>query len=318
MDRVSSRAIRVALLSFLVVLCAFGLAILRGSARAETQAADTPAGLADLNATDDPDDLAKYGRIEERIRTAAQRDGIAPPIVDAMIRIFADDIDLRRAAHPGDGFVVVTDDATPGSIAFASLTFNGLTVAFYRFATPGGDVGYFDRGGRSADKLLMRRPLRDGLLRSPFGMLRHPILGYTRMHTGVDWEAPLGSPIVAAGPGTIETAGWNGGNGETVRVRHDGGYATTYAHLARITDGLKPGMQVERGQVIGLVGSTGVSTGPHLHYEVLVNGRFVDPMRIRLPAQRVLEGTTLAAFTVQRTEADSTRGASFHPLFSAK
>jgi murein DD-endopeptidase MepM/ murein hydrolase activator NlpD len=235
-----------------------------------------------------------------------------------VIRIFADDIDLRRAAHPGDGFVVVTDDATPDSIVFASLTFDGQTVAFYRFTAPDGDVGYFDRGGRSADKLLMRRPVRDGWLRSPFGMLRHPILGYTSMHTGVDWEAPLGSPIVAAGAGTIETAGWNGSNGETVRVRHDGGYATTYAHLAKITDGLKPGVQVERGQVIGLVGSTGVSTGPHLHYEVLVNGRFVDPARVRLPAQRILDGATLATFAVQRAEADSTRNAPFHALFAAK
>ena len=311
MDRVSSR---LALASVLVALC--GLVALRHSAQAEIQVAtDAPTGVADRSVADDPADLAKYGRLEDRIRAAATRDGIAPPVVDAMIRIFGDDIDLRRVAHPGDGFVVLTDDATPAAIVFASLTFAGRTVAFYRFAAPGGDVDYYDRNGRSADKLLVRRPVRDGWLNSPFGMKRHPILGTTRMHTGVDWDAPLASPIVAAGAGTVEIAGWNDGYGQTVRLRHSGGYETTYAHLLKIADGLRPGVQVERGQVIGSVGSTGVSTMPHLHYEVLVDGRFVDPMQVRLPAQHVLEGMTLAAFTVQRVEADSTRGAFFHALF---
>ena len=312
MDRVSSR---LALASILVALC--GFVTLRHSAEAEIQAAaDAPAGAADLSVADDPADLAKYGRLEDRIRAAAKRDGIAPPVVDAMIRIFADDIDLRHTAHPGDGFIVLTDDTMPdATIVFASLRFAGQTVAFYRFATPGGDVDYYDRGGRSADKLLVRRPLRDGWLASPFGTMRHPILGYTRMHTGVDWQAPLASPIVAAGAGTVEIAGWNNGYGQTVRLRHGSGYETTYAHLLKIADELKPGVEVERGQVIGSVGSTGVSTGPHLHYEVLVDGRFVDPMRVRLPARHVLDGMTLAAFTVQRVEADSTRGAFFHPLF---
>jgi murein DD-endopeptidase MepM/ murein hydrolase activator NlpD len=320
MDRVSSRAIRVALASVLVAACGCGFVTLRHSARAETQAAaNAPADLADLNATDDPDDLAKYGRLEEHIRAAAQRDRIAPSVVDALIRIFADDIDLQRVAHPGDGFVVVTDDAKSGSnIVFASLTFGGQTEQFYRYATPGGDVDYFDRSGRSADKVMIRRPLRDGRLRSPFGMMRHPILGYTRMHTGVDWEAPLGTPIFAAGAGTVETAGSSDGYGETVRLRHSRGYATTYAHLSTIAGGLAPGVKVERGQVIGAVGSTGLSTGPHLHYEVVVDGRFVDPMRITLPAQRVLAGATLAAFTGQRVEADSSRSASFHLLLPGK
>jgi murein DD-endopeptidase MepM/ murein hydrolase activator NlpD len=312
MRRKLSFAIRLGLASLLLAVCGLTVVALAPPSRAE------PYEAADLNGADDPDDLAKYGRLDEHIRAAAQRDGIAPPIVDAMIRIFADDIDLRRAAHPGDGFVVVTDDAAPGTIVFASLTFNGQTIAFYRFATPGGDADYFDRGGRSADKLLMRRPLNDGWLRSRFGMMRHPILGTTRMHTGVDWEAPLGTPIFAAGAGTVETAGWSDDYGEIVRVRHGGGYTTAYAHLLKIAEGLKPGTQVERGQVIGSVGSTGVSSGPHLHYEILVNGRFVDPARVRLPAQHELDGPTLAAFTVERAEADSVRSASFHALFLDK
>jgi murein DD-endopeptidase MepM/ murein hydrolase activator NlpD len=312
MRRLSSSAIRLGLVPIVLAVC--GLAVVAPAQPAGTASYATD----DLNAPDDPDDLAKYGRLEQGIRAAAQRDGIASPVVDAMIRIFADDVDLRRAAHPGDGFVVVTDAATSNAIVFASLTFNGQTESFYRFAPPGGDVDYFDRAGRSADKLLMRRPLNDGWLRARFGIMRHPILGTTRMHTGVDWEAPLGTPILAAGAGTIETAGWSDDYGETVRVRHGGGYATTYAHLLRIAEGLKPGVEVERGQVIGSVGSTGVSTGPHLHYEILVNGRFVDPARVRLPAQHVLAGATLDAFTVQRAEADSTRNASFHALFAAK
>lgn len=311
MDRVSSR---LALAFIVVALC--GFLTLRHSAQAEMQvAADAPSGVADLTEADDPADLAKYGRLEDRIRAAAKRDGIAPQVAEAMVRIFADDIDLRRVAHPGDGFVVLTDDATPDAIVFASLTFDGQRVAFYRFATPGGDVDYYDRGGRSANKLLVRRPLRDGWLNSAFGLKRHPILGTTRMHTGVDWDAPLASPIFAAGAGTVEFAGWKDGYGQIVRLRHSGGYETTYAHLLKIADGLKPGIQVERGQVIGSVGSTGVATSAHLHYEVLLDGRFVDPMRVRLPTQHVLEGMTLAAFTVQRVEADSTRGAFFHPLF---
>ena len=305
-------AIRLGLMPIVLAVCSVAVA-------SPAQPADTTSYAADnLNAPDDPDDLAKYGRLDQRIRAVAQRDGIAPPAVDAMIRIFADDIDLRRAAHPGDGFVVVTDDATSNAIVFASLTFNGQTESFYRFAPRGGDVDYFDRAGRSADKLLMRRPLNDGWLRARFGIMRHPILGTTRMHTGVDWEAPLGTPILAAGAGTIEIAGWDEGYGKTVRVRHGGGYVTAYAHLLKIAAELKPGVQVERGQVIGSVGSTGVSTGPHLHYEILVNGRFVDPARVRLPAQHVLAGATLDAFTVQRAEADSTRNVSFHALFPDK
>jgi len=315
MRRESPTAARLGLASILLALS--GVAVLAFAQPVHT-ASYAAAGL---NAADDPDELAKYGRIEERIRAAAKRDGIAPPVVDAMIRIFADDIDLRRVAHPGDGFVVVTDDAKqqPGSgIVFASLTFGGQIEGFYRFATPGGGVDYFDRSGRSADKLMIRRPLRDGWLNSPFGLMRHPILGYTRMHTGVDWQAPLGTPIFAAGAGTVETAGWSDGYGETVRVRHSGGYETTYAHLFKIASGLAPGVAVERGEVIGSVGSTGIAISPHLHYEVRVDGRLVDPMSITLPAQRVLAGATLAAFTVQRVEADSSRSASFHALFPAQ
>jgi murein DD-endopeptidase MepM/ murein hydrolase activator NlpD len=290
-----------------------------------TRAAEAPTDQPpSLDSGDDPDDLARYGRLDERIRAAARRDRIPAAVADELIRLFTDDIDLRRAAHPRDGFVVVIDAAQrhPGDsdIVFASLTFGGSTESLYRFATPGGGVGYFDRAGRSADKQLIRRPLDAGWLNSTFGIKRHPILGYTRMHTGVDWEAPLGTPIYAAGAGTVEAAGQDGGYGERVRLRHDGGYETAYAHLFMIARGLAPGVKVERGQVIGSVGSAGISTGPHLHYEVLVDGRFVDPMRIRLPARHVLADAALDDFTIRsaRVDADAARAAPFHPLLASK
>ena len=320
MLRASSPAVR--LVSLLVAV--YGAAMLFPGlpSRAETSVAtDTPPSL---DAGDDPDELARYGRLDERIHTAARRDMIPAPVADELIRIFSDDVDLRRAAHPGDGFVVVTGGARrqPGDadIVFASLTYGGWTKGFYRFATAGGEIDYFDRAGRSARKQLIRRPLDAGWLRSTFGLKRHPILGTERMHAGVDWEAPLGTPIYAAGAGTVETAGRNGAYGEFVRLQHDGGYETAYAHLLMIARSLKPGVKVERGQVIGSVGSTGVATGPHLHYEVLVNGRFVDPMRIRLPAQRRLEGTAFAQFTQarDRIDADARRDAPFHPLLAGK
>jgi len=308
----SSPAVRLGLASCLAALCGGAVLCLAPPAGAATDVA------AVQNAADDQDDLAKYGRLDERIRAAARRDGIPAPVAEALIRIFSDDVDLQRAAHPGDGFVIVTQTGD-GGIVFASLTYGGQTKSFYRFATPGGAAGYFDQAGRSADKRLVRRPLDGGRLQAAFGLQRHPILGYAKMHTGVDWEAPLGTPIRTAGAGSVERAGWSGDYGEQVRLRHDGGYETAYAHLSKIADGLVPGARVEPGQVIGTVGSTGLSTSPHLHYEVLINGRFVDPLRIRLPAQRVLDRTERVDFDRRQPGVDAdVRDAPFHPLVADK
>jgi murein DD-endopeptidase MepM/ murein hydrolase activator NlpD len=144
-----------------------------------------------------------------------------------------------------------------------------------------------------------------GLMRSGYGWRRHPILGYAKMHTGVDWAAPRGTPIYASGNGIVAIAGWESGYGKYVRIRHTNGYETAYAHMSAFARGIQPGTRVRQGQIIGYVGSTGLSTGPHLHYEIMVNNRFVDPMRIKLPRGRVLDGPTLADFERERDRADN-------------
>jgi murein DD-endopeptidase MepM/ murein hydrolase activator NlpD len=166
-------------------------------------------------------------------------------------------------------------------------------------------VDYYDETGKSAKKFLVRKPLAQGLVTSSFGSRRHPLLQYTRMHTGVDWGAPMGTPIYASGNGTIEKIGWEGGYGRYIRIRHANGYATGYGHMSAFARNMAEGKKVRQGQVIGYVGSTGLSTGAHLHYEILINGRFVDPMKIRLPRGRVLEGPILAQFERERDRLDS-------------
>jgi murein DD-endopeptidase MepM/ murein hydrolase activator NlpD len=183
-------------------------------------------------------------------------------------------------------------------------TFGGNSRNFYRFQMEDGTVDYFDEDGRSARQFLLRNPVPNGKFRSGFGARRHPILGYVRMHTGVDWAAPRGTPIIAAGNGTVEKAGWSGGYGRQTIIRHANGYETSYNHQSGIASGVVPGARVRQGQVIGYVGSTGLSTGPHLHYELIVNGNKVDPMRVRLPNGKVLKGPELEAFKKEKERID--------------
>ena len=167
-----------------------------------------------------------------------------------------------------------------------------------------GAVEYFDESGRSLKKFLIRKPIAEGVLRSGFGYRRHPILGYAKMHTGVDWANRIGTPIIAAGNGTVIKAEWDSGYGRRVELQHANGYVTAYSHMSRFGRGVAPGARMRQGQVIGYVGSTGLSTGPHLHYEVVVNGHFVDPMKIRVPRGRELDGRPLADFKRQREQVD--------------
>jgi murein DD-endopeptidase MepM/ murein hydrolase activator NlpD len=229
-----------------------------------------------------------------------------------MIRIYSYDVDFQRKVQPGDAFEVLYtgEEETPvadarNGVLFATLTIGGETKKFYRFQSPDdGLVDYYDETGKSAKKFLVRKPLLAGIMRSGFGLRRHPILGYTKMHTGVDWASPSGTPIYASGNGTVEKVGWESGYGKYVRVRHKNGYETAYGHMTAYARGINEGTRVRQGQVIGFVGSTGLSTGSHLHYEILVNGRFVDPMRIKLPRGRVLEGALLASFDKERERFD--------------
>ena len=252
-------------------------------------------------------------RLYQSIYETALRNQIPRAVIDEMIRVYSYDVDFQRRVQPGDSFDVfyAGEDETPGSenrndVLFASLTVGGEQKKFYRFQSPDDNVvDYYDETGKSAKKFLVRKPLAtDAIMRSAFGVRRHPLLGYAKMHTGVDWAAPNGTPIFAAGNGVIEKVGWEGGYGKYVRMKHNNGYETAYGHMTAYARGIEPGVKVRQGQVIGFVGSTGLSTGAHLHFEILVNGRFVDPMRIRLPRGRALENQMLAAFEAERDRVD--------------
>lgn len=227
-------------------------------------------------------------------------------LVADVIRIFTYDLDFQKRITPSDSISVLHSTPNAGSdenghVLFAEVTLAGNTKQFYRFRTPDdGFVDYYDDSGRSAKKFLMRKPVAKGAFRSPFGMRKHPITGVFKMHTGVDWSTGRGTPIYAAGDGTVKMAKWNGGYGRHVRLQHANRYETTYSHMSKFASGIKAGARVRQGQLIGYVGSTGFSTGPHLHYEVLVNKRHVNPMKIKLPRGRVLKGEMLAKFHEER------------------
>jgi murein DD-endopeptidase MepM/ murein hydrolase activator NlpD len=251
-------------------------------------------------------------RLYQSVYETALRNRIPRPIIEDLIRIYSYDVDFQRKVQPGDSFEVLYagEEETPiadsrNDVLFATLTVGGETKKFYRFQSPDdGQVDYYDETGKSAKKFLVRKPVLAGIMRSGFGLRRHPILGYTKMHTGVDWAAPSGTAIYASGNGVVEKAGLESGYGKYIRLRHNNGYETAYGHMTAFARGIDEGTRVRQGQVIGFVGSTGLSTGSHLHYEILVNGRFVDPMRIKLPRGRVLEGPMLAGFEQERERLD--------------
>ncbi|MCX2725220.1 M23 family metallopeptidase [Roseibium salinum] len=230
-------------------------------------------------------------------------------LITDLVRMFSFDVDFNARVQPGDAlelFYTEGDENGPPKILYAALNTGNTTREFYRFRTPDdGVTDFYDESGQSAKKFLIRKPLNGGKFRSGFGMRRHPIHGYTKMHRGVDWAAPRGTPIMAAGSATVEKAGWSSGYGRRVELRHTNGYTTTYNHMTGFANGIHEGARVSQGQVIGYVGSTGLSTGPHLHYEVLVNGRYMDPMRIKLPKGRTLDGEMRATFEAERYRIDT-------------
>jgi murein DD-endopeptidase MepM/ murein hydrolase activator NlpD len=251
-------------------------------------------------------------RLYQSVYETGLRNQIPRPVIDDLVRIYSYDVDFQRKVQPGDSFEVLYagEDEQPtadsrNDVLFASLTVGGETKKLYRFQSPDdGIVDYYDETGKSAKKFLVRKPVTTGIMRSGFGVRRHPILGYVKMHTGVDWAAPSGTPVYASGNGVVEKAGWESGYGKYIRIRHTNGYETAYGHMSAYARGIDEGVHVRQGQVIGFVGSTGLSTGSHLHYEILVNGRFVDPMRVKLPRGRVLEGQMLAGFEKERERLD--------------
>ncbi|HEX2447770.1 MAG TPA: peptidoglycan DD-metalloendopeptidase family protein [Methyloceanibacter sp.] len=220
-----------------------------------------------------------------------------------LLRVHSYDVDFKQKVRPGDTFEMFFDGASDdevGELLYTSMTIDGHVRKFYRFRTPDDVVDYYDEQGNSAKKFLMRNPVKGGRYTSGFGARNHPLLKYRRMHTGVDWAAPTGTPILAAGDGTVERVGREGGYGNYVRIRHANGFATAYGHMSRYAPGVTPGVSVKQGQIIGFVGSTGLSTGPHCHFEVLVNNSFVNPMTIQVPRGLQLEGRQLAEFQRER------------------
>jgi murein DD-endopeptidase MepM/ murein hydrolase activator NlpD len=263
----------------------------------------------ELSDEDQPQASSLYASLHH----TAERQGIPPDVILQILKIHAYETDFRQRVRAGDGFEFFFDvkeedkgvDASLGDLLATAVTSAGESRKFYRFRTPDG-VDYYDEQGNTSRKFLMRRPVRgeDVRITSGFGVRRHPILQVPKMHTGVDWACAPGTPIMAAGSGVIEEAGRKGEYGNYIRIRHANGYRTAYGHMSRFAPGVSEGVKVRQGQIIGFVGTTGLSSGPHVHFEVLVNNSFVDPMSIQVPRERQLEGKQLADFQKERARID--------------
>ena len=277
-------------------------------AKAETTKVAARRKAADSEEDEGDEDDSSGMRLYNSFYETALKQEIPRQTVDDLVRVFANDVDFQRSVAPGDSFEAFYDENEDGErseLLYASITTRNETYRYYRFQTPDDAlVDYYDENGRSTRKFLIRKPIASGETRSGFGMRRHPILGYYKMHTGVDWAAPIGTPIFAAGNGTVIKSGWSSGYGRRVEIQHANGYITAYNHMSAFGRGMKEGIRVRQGQVVGFLGSSGLSTGPHLHYEVMVNGHFVDPMRVKLARTREFDGRLLAEFKRERERID--------------
>ena len=255
------------------------------------------------------EEMVARGEISGSLYESASRMGANPQVVSSMVKLFSHKVDFDRDLKPGDDFTMVFDRKVTesgrtiqtGELEYASIK----GVQFYRFARPNGDTQYFDENGKNIKGFLLRTPVDNARMTSRFGMRRHPILGYNRMHQGIDFGAGSGTPVVAAGDGVVVEARRWGGYGNWVRIRHSGGFETGYAHLSRFGKGVRAGQRISQGQVIAYVGSTGASTGPHLHYEIWQNGKRVNPVGAKVPQGTVLAGGELAAFRAQKARIDA-------------
>ena len=257
-----------------------------------------------------PEYRRAVGTIQNSLYKTAATMGLPTEVLIKLIRIFSYDVDFQRDIRKGDQFEVLYESYTDengelvraNALLYAALTLSGTKLGLYRFTLGDGFTDYFDEQGQSVRKALMRTPIDGARLTSTYGKRRHPTLGYSKMHRGVDFGASRGTPIYAAGSGVIEHIGHNGAYGKYIRLRHGPKYQTAYAHLNKYAKGIQRAKRVKQGQVIGYVGSTGRSTGPHLHYEVLINGKQVNPLGVKLPTGLSLKGPELIAFEVQRDQ----------------
>ena len=228
-----------------------------------------------------------------------------------LARIYGFQVDFQRDIRKKDRFqimyeVFINEDkkiVETGNILFANLILSGKDNSLYYFDKEG-SIGHYDKNGKSIKKALMKTPINGARLSSPFGMRKHPIDGFTKMHRGTDFAAPMGTPIMASGDGVIKKAGWCGGGGNCVVIRHNSTYQTIYAHMSKFANGIKAGVRVKQSQTIGYVGSTGKSTGPHLHYEVIINGKKVNSQTLKLPSGKVLKGEERKIFETKKIKLD--------------
>lgn len=249
--------------------------------------------------------IAVRAKIDSSLFESGRKAGVPMNVLTNLIRNYSYDVDFQRDIQPGDGFEVlyeqlVTEDGDvangAGEIIYAALTLSGKKRAIYRYEDGEGIVEYFNGKGESVRKALLRTPIDGARLSSGFGMRKHPVLGFTKMHKGIDFAAPTGTPIYAAGGGTVEEVGPKGSYGNYIRIRHNKEIATAYAHMSRFGNGMRRGARVAQGEVIGYVGTTGRSTGAHLHYELVKNGQQVNPLSVDMPTGRNLDGKELNRF----------------------
>ena len=249
--------------------------------------------------------------IKNNLYSSAIAAGVEPNIIVEFARIYGFEVDFQRDIRKGDWFEIFyekfEDDNNKvrdtGKIIYASMYVNGEEINLYNFKYKD-DEEYYDIKGKSITKSLMKTPINGARLSSSYGMRKHPILGYNKMHRGTDFAAPSGTPIMASGSGTITRARWCGGGGNCVKIKHNSTYETIYAHMKAFAKGIKEGRKVKQGQIIGYVGSTGMSTGPHLHYEVVVNGKKVNSQRLKLPSGKTLKGVARENFEMERIKID--------------
>ncbi len=249
--------------------------------------------------------------IRNNLYSSAINSGIEPNIIVEFARVFGFEVDFQRDIRKGDWFEILyekfVDDNNKvrdtGKIIYASMYVNGNEINLYKF-NYNNKEDFYDIKGKSITKSLMKTPINGARLSSSFGMRKHPILGYNKMHRGTDFAAPSGTPIMASGSGTVTRARWCGGGGNCVKIKHNSTYQTIYAHMKAFAKGIKEGKKVKQGQIIGYVGSTGLSTGPHLHYEVIVNGKKVNSQKLKLPSGKILKGEERNEFEIDRIKID--------------
>jgi murein DD-endopeptidase MepM/ murein hydrolase activator NlpD len=255
--------------------------------------------------------IFKEGKILQSLYKTAIDLNIQPNIIIEFARIYGFQVDFQRDIRKNDIFQIMyevfEDDNgkvfETGNIIFADLKLSGVNNSLYYFDKKGNE-GHFDQNGKSVEKALMKTPINGARLSSAFGMRKHPIDGYNKMHRGTDFAAPMGTPIMASGSGIVTRARWCGGGGNCVKIKHNSTYETIYAHMKNFARGIKEGARVKQGQIIGYVGSTGKSTGPHLHYEVLVNGKQINSQKLKLPSGKTLKGKNRELFEVVRIKLD--------------